>query len=356
MKISGSLFNKSIVYQTMNTMIFCIGGRLSVSSSKFEMYLRRKGAGDVKKSVTRNVTHLVVPDPENLDRDSSKVQAALKRNVTIVSEEWCRELPAETPAPMLGFKVTLAKNYKDQNVDGWWCSEKLDGVRAVWDGVNRCFWSRAGNLIHAPSEFVEEFPDVTLDGELYGGRGNFSRTSGIVRTKEPSYEQWQGLHFCVFDTPEMPKQPFETRQKYLSGLIQDQRHLHLCTQVCIQKTTIPQRLAEIISEGGEGLMLRKPGSKYEFKRTSSLLKVKEMHDAEAVVIGYESGTGKYRGLCGSLMCEYRGKMFKCGSGLSDANRRNPPKIGQKITFGYFEMSESNIPRFPTFKRVFQGRV
>jgi len=337
-------------------MIFCIGGRLSVSSSKFEMYLRHKGAGDVKKSVTRHVTHLVVPDPENLDRESSKVQAALKKNVTIVSEQWCRDLPAETPPPMLGFKVTLAKNYKDQNVDGWLCSEKLDGVRAVWDGKNRCFWSRSGNLINAPSEFVEQFPDVTLDGELYGGRGNFPQTSGIVRTKEPSYEQWQGLQFCVFDAPGMPNQPFEERQKYLSSLIQSQRHLHLCVQVQITKASIPQRLAEIVAEKGEGLMLRKPGSKYDFKRTSSLLKVKAMHDAEAVVIGYEDGTGKYRGLCGSLMCEYRGKMFKCGSGMSDEDRRNPPKIGTTITFGYFEMSESNIPRFPTFKRVFQGRV
>jgi DNA ligase-1 len=49
-------------------------------------------------------------------------------------------------------------------------------------------------------------------------------------------------------------------------------------------------------------------------------------------------------------------MFKCGSGLSDEDRRNPPKIGTKITFGYFELSDSSVPRFPTFKRVFQGRV
>ena len=154
----------------------------------------------------------------------------------------------------------------------------------------------------------------------------------------------------------MPTQSFEERQKYLSTLIQSQKHLHVCVQVPVKKASIPQRLSEIVAEGGEGLMLRKPGSKYEFKRTSSLLKVKEMHDAEAVVIGFEDGRGKYRGLCGSLMCEYRGKMFKCGSGMSDEDRRNPPKIGTKITFGYFEMTESNVPRFPTFKRAFQGRV
>lgn len=337
-------------------MIFCISGQLSVSSAKFAMYLRHKGATDVKNRVTCTVTHLVVPDPANLDDQSSKVQAALAKNVTIVSEQWCRDLPAVAPKAMLSFNVTLAKNYKDQNVEDWWCSEKLDGVRAIWDGAHRCFWSRSGNLLHAPSDFVAQFPDVTLDGELYGGRGNFSETSGIVRTKEPSYEQWQGLHFCVFDAPDMHQQSFEERQAYLSDLIQVQKHLRLCVQVQVTKASIPQRLMKIVGEGGEGLMLRKPGSKYEHKRTSSLLKVKQMHDAEAVVIGYEDGRGKYLGLCGSLMCEYRGKMFKCGSGLSDEERKNPPKIGSKITFGYFEMSEAYVPRFPTFKRVFQGRV
>ncbi len=335
----------------MNTMVFCLAGRLSVSSSKFEMYLRHKGAADVKKNVTRSVTHLVVPEPNDLNYESSKVQSALKQDVKFVSEKWCRELPSVSPKAMLGFKVTLAKNYKNHNVDDWWCSEKLDGVRAIWDGKHRCFWSRSGNLIHAPLEFVKQFPNVTLDGELYGGRGNFSETSGIVRTKEPCYEQWRQLQFCVFDAPDIHNQTFEERLNYLSRLIQDQRHLHLCVQIRIKTASIPQRLADIVSEGGEGLMLRKPGCKYEFKRTSSLLKVKEMQDTEAIVIGYESGTGKYSNLCGSLVCDYKGTTFKCGSGLSDANRRNPPKIGTKITFGYFEMSESNVPRFPTFKRI-----
>jgi DNA ligase-1 len=46
------------------------------------------------------------------------------------------------------------------------------------------------------------------------------------------------------------------------------------------------RLAEVESLGGEGLMLRTPGSKYEWSRSSTLLKVKTFHDEEAIVVAH----------------------------------------------------------------------
>ena len=81
-----------------------------------------------------------------------------------------------------------------------------------------------------------------------------------------------------------------------------------------------------------------------------------MHDAEAKIIGYEGGKGKYAGLTGALVCEIpsTGKKFKVGSGLTDKQRKRPPSIGSMITFGYFEMSKQGIPRFPTFKRVYKA--
>jgi DNA ligase-1 len=334
----------------METHIFHIVGRLSCTHAEYAEILRKKGAKDVKKRFTKSVTHVLVADVTDVP-DSVRARS----DVDIVDEKWLTAKPdIVSTRPHLQFRVTLANKFKKQNVDGWLFSEKLDGVRAVWDGYQ--FWSRSGNPINVPDSFVRDFPQVTLDGELYGGRQNFDTTSGIVRTKNGTYEQWQTLNFHVFDCPDMEQYPFTERYGYLQKLIQGRCHLKLCEQTPINKADIPEKLAECIAEGGEGLMLRKPDSLYEFKRTSSLLKVKQMHDAEAVVIGYEDGTGKYRGLCGSLMCEYRGKMFKCGSGLTDEQRANPPKIGTKITFGYFEIGISGVPRFPTFKRVFEGRV
>jgi len=331
--------------------VFCISGRLSKSRNEMELTLRQMGANGVKKSVTRSVTHLIVPSLNSIDDSNSKVIAAKKYGIHIVEEQWIYAQESSEKVPMLEFNVLLAKSYDDDDVDGWWCSEKLDGVRAVWDGSR--FWSRSGNLLQAPAGFCAGFPPDVLDGELFGGRGNFNETSGIVRTKNGTYDQWKGLDFCVFDTPAKASVPFEGRLAYLKTLIQGQKHLKLCDHQKISKEVISTLLDEVVAEGGEGLMLRRPGSMYEFKRSGTLLKVKQQHDAECMVIGHEDGKGKYRGMCGALVCQYHGKMFMVGSGLTDADRAAPPKMGTVITFGYSEIGKTGLPRHPTFKRVFE---
>src|SRR5436305_1167004 len=62
----------------------------------------------------------------------------------------------------------------EADVSGWWMSEKLDGVRAYWDGKQ--FLSRYGNLIHVPDYFMAGLPEVPLDGEMWLGRKQFQRT------------------------------------------------------------------------------------------------------------------------------------------------------------------------------------
>src|SRR5205823_713460 len=67
---------------------------------------------------------------------------------------------------------------------GWWMSEKLDGLRAYWDGKQ--FLSRQGNRYHAPDWFVEGLPDVPLDGELWLARKAFQRAVSIARRQDKS--------------------------------------------------------------------------------------------------------------------------------------------------------------------------
>ena len=57
-------------------------------------------------------------------------------------------------------------------------SEKLDGVRAYWDGHN--FYSRNGNQFPAPDWFKEHMPSCELDGELWAGRRQFRRCLGVT--------------------------------------------------------------------------------------------------------------------------------------------------------------------------------
>ena len=80
--------------------------------------------------------------------------------------------------------------------------------------------------------------------------------------------------------------------------------------------------------------------------------VKTFHDMEAKVVGHDSGKGRLGDRLGALEVELaNGKRFRVGSGFSDAERMNPPKIGSIITFKYQELSTGGIPRFPTFLRI-----
>ena len=92
------------------------------------------------------------------------------------------------------------------DVSGYWVSEKLDGVRAYWDGTRLV--SRGGHGIRAPAWFVASFPSEPLDGELWMGRGRFEELSGTVRRLESDDDVWREVRYLVFDLPALPM-PFE---------------------------------------------------------------------------------------------------------------------------------------------------
>lgn len=250
----------------------------------------------------------------------------------------------------------LASKYDKQNVRDWWMSEKLDGVRAWW--CNGKLYSREGNMFYSPPYFTEKFPDITLDGELFMGKGRFQDCVGTVKRHQPT-EAWKELQFVVFDAPHI-ESSFEnrlTKVREKIAEIEDCTYIRLLEQVkCTGSESVQTFLSQIESEGGEGVMLRHPTALYNpyGKRTSNLLKVKTMHDAEAVVIGHEAGKGKHLGRLGALLCTVKEdptKKFKIGTGFTDEERMNPPEIGSTVTYRYFELTKGGIPRFPAYMRV-----
>src|SRR5262249_30492704 len=122
--------------------------------------------------------------------------------------------------------------------------------------------------------------------------------------------------------------------------------------VCSSVEHLRAELARVESLGGEGLMLRKPGSRYQVGRSSTLLKVKSFQDGEARVVEHLPGAGKHTGRTGALLVETpEGKRFSVGTGLSDREREDPPPIGEIITYRYQELSEGGVPRFPSYVGV-----
>jgi DNA ligase-1 len=253
--------------------------------------------------------------------------------------------------------VLLAKKY-EESVDptGWWMSEKLDGVRAYWTGS--AFYSRLGNKFLAPAFFTKDLPKTPLDGELWCGRGLFSKVMSIVKkTKnlEKFNDDWKHITYLVFDAPDH-KGTFEERMAYIKKVIDVKKSTTFAVPVghvkCDDRKHLKVCLKKVLLKNGEGLMLRKPGSAYERCRSGTLLKVKYFHDEEARVLSAIPGTGRCSSMMGKLECVLaNGVKFKVGTGFSDAQRKSPPRNGSIITFKYQELSDHGHPRFPVFVRA-----
>jgi DNA ligase-1 len=247
--------------------------------------------------------------------------------------------------------VLLAKTWAGSDPSGWWMSEKLDGVRAVWDC--RTLITRNGQPINAPAWFTGQLPKgEPLDGELWIGRGQFQKTVGVVRSQSAG-DEWRAVRFAAFDAP-MALGGFEERHAAMRDALANcgGQAFALPQRQCSGQADLLEELNRVQHLGGEGLMLRQPASRYERKRSGSLLKVKTFHDAEATVIGYEGGTGRNADAVGALVARLPdGTQFCVSSGLTDAMRRRPPAIGAVFTFKYQQLTDAGVPRFPSFCRV-----
>ena len=241
----------------------------------------------------------------------------------------------------------------DQKVDikGWWMSEKLDGVRGYWTGKELI--SRSGNLFSVPKWFTRNFPSTPLDGELWIGRRQFSVLIGIIRRKMPA-DEWEKVRYLIFDAPQA-EGGFEKRLDFARRWFRQHPNSYtevLKQQICENEMHLRRKLRAIESNGGEGVMLRKPNSPYTVGRSYDLLKVKTYKDAEAKVIKHLAGSGKHAGRLGALLVEQpNGIQFAIGTGFTDQERENPPPVGSIITFKYYGFHESGIPRFASFLRV-----
>lgn len=248
--------------------------------------------------------------------------------------------------------VMLAETWNGKaDPTGWWYSEKLDGVRAWWNGTE--FISRGGIVYEAPAAFKAAMPRCVLDGELWIARGQFARASGIARGGNE--KDWEEMKFMVFDAPEEPG-TLEQRLMRVYTEVQLASHPRILAvaQNRVQSLAhLRTLLAEVEKEGGEGLMIRRPGSAYPFDvRSPDLLKVLTVQTAEATVIGYTEGKGNREDLIGALRCRLpNGIEFKVGTGLTYKELANPPAVGTLITFGFKNWTEDGKPREPRYVRV-----
>lgn len=259
----------------------------------------------------------------------------------------CFSLTAQVKPDLL-----LAQDYQDSiEVQHYWVSEKLDGVRAFWDGKQ--FISRGGNVIAAPAWFVADFPAQPLDGELWFARNRFAEILSTVSKQQPIDHEWQQMRYYIFELPDTAG-TFTERVNAMQLLIRKQNSPYLNAVLQFRladNAALFAKLHKLEQLGAEGLMLHHQDALYKTGRSSDLLKLKSYQDTEAEVIGYRPGKGKYLGKVGALIVKTpEGKEFAIGSGLTDELREKPPAIGAVVTYRYNGLTQNGIPRFARFLR------
>jgi len=258
---------------------------------------------------------------------------------------------AAAQAPALMSAQTLLPEQRIATAD-YLVSEKLDGVRARWTG--QALLTRSGHPVSAPQALIRALPPVPLDGELWLGRGRFAELGALVRSGNSQDPKWQQVSFQVFDLPAHPG-TFDERHQRLQQLLSpvDNPQIALIRQhTGLGREELDQLLDQVRRSGGEGLMLQHASARYIHRRSELLLKYKGYQDAEARVVGYTDGKGKYAGMTGALIVETAtGLRFRIGSGLSDTEREQPPAIGSAITYRYNGLTNHGKPRFARFMRV-----
>jgi DNA ligase-1 len=258
------------------------------------------------------------------------------------------QVAAPTQPPLM-----LAKNWQsDLDPAAFLVSEKLDGVRALWDGHVLRF--KSGRLIAAPAWFTAALPSTPLDGELWMGRHSFDRLSGTVRRAAPVDAEWHAVRYMVFDLPGNAGS-FGERAARLATVVHDQGvpWLQAIEQRQLEdRAGLQSLLLSAVGEGAEGLVLHRADALWQPGRSDALRKLKTVPDEEARVVAHIPGKGRHVGRMGALLLEMpSGQRFALGTGFTDAQRAAPPAVGTSVTYRYRDRTPAGLPRFASYLRL-----
>ena len=243
---------------------------------------------------------------------------------------------------------------------------KLDGIRciAVLKDGKCTLWSRTRKPITSCPHIIDEIEknfkaDIVLDGELYSDefKDNFEHIVHLVRQEEPDPEHTD-VQYHIYDT--INEGTFEERWKALFRLLNNPKLVYIKrvqTYNVQSEHEVPDFYTEFKDEGYEGAMLRNASGLYVNKRSSDLIKVKEMQDDEFEIIGIEEGRGKLSGHVGAFVCKTKdGQEFKAKpAGATERLREyfldRSLWEGRYLTVQYQDLTSYGIPRFPVGLRL-----
>ena len=285
---------------------------------------------------------------------------------------------------MMRKKPMLAYPVSDKPIDYTkpvFMQPKLDGVRCLIQYEKRRIskpikrvvaysrtgkeWKNIDHILQSLKPFFQANPDVILDGELYNHalRDDFEKIISCVRKTKPTAvdkaESRKLVQFHCYDIVDETT-TFEKRYKPILDDLNIKeaygvRTVNYCKGIFseVQAKAVHKMYLEA---GYEGSILRLNDT-YQCKRSHSLRKFKDFHDAEAEIIGWVEGKGKRRGTIGKFIAADKdGNRF--GMPVMDNFKKLRTMFedmqtwkGKIATFTYFERTKAGSYRHPLFKAI-----
>jgi DNA ligase-1 len=316
-----------------------------------------------------------------------------------VGQKWCERLlwrnlrcgaSATTinkiwPGSIVPFAVALAESLTTVGVNGDFkitdpvkypvrVEAKLDGLRliAVKNHGDVSLFTRSGTPIETLPKIVQAIKDlkednIVLDGEVMGEDWNES-ASVVMSSKSKKDDSTMRYH--VFDIvdftawqQQVSKTHYRARLTDLQLTIGDTEGTpfrYVKSTTANDETELRQFYNECLTEGYEGVMLKRLDTPYQWKRTDAILKMKPVATEEGVIVGWHLSPEKTKraGQFGGFhVLTKNGVVTKVGGGYTDVQKKQIQAEGPDTYIGRIAEVEHQPPftndgklRFPVFSR------
>lgn len=292
------------------------------------------------------------------------------------------------------FSTPLAVDYKkaspDQLLGRWVIQPKLDGARCVayleGNGGKVTLYSRTGKVwgnfesVRTKLEEINNLrrfkrnKDIVMDGEVVAIVDDKIDFQAIQHNMFDSSGKETGkLKFFAFDIMERKEWESQADLPYSARFSDIKEFVRYAVEeipgsvfklgvvegFTVENPSVDQlekHCEGFTMRGFEGAMARREDSKVELKRTKNLLKIKTFLDAEAEIVGFAQGGGKYVNQMGALVCKTpSGVEFELGTGFSDEQRKEFPRkkdlVGSFAVYKYKTLTEDGVPFHTSFKGI-----
>ena len=248
---------------------------------------------------------------------------------------------------------------------------KLDGIRciAMVTDTGVTLWSRTRKQILSVNHIAEAVaaiglkPGTVLDGELYNHdlKADFEKIVSVVRKNTPApLEVASKIQYHIYDIPSDTGGFADrlNRLQAIQNIVGRDGALRVVHTLPIkdEEELLAYMKASLLM-GFEGCMARSATTRYENKRSYSLLKLKEFQDSEYPIVGVEEGRGKMAG-CAIFVCktadgtEFKAKLEGDLESLRPYLEYKELWTGKALTVQYQGLTgKSKVPRFPVGKAV-----